>query len=79
MTSIGFLGLGNMGRPMAENLVKAGHTVRGFDLSAAALEAFAAAIEGRAPYPITLAEMTANVRAFEAITRSAASGRIEAI
>src|ERR1700744_1625322 len=43
MTSIGFLGLGNMGRPMAENLVKAGHKVRGFDLSAEALAAFAAA------------------------------------
>jgi predicted dehydrogenase len=43
------------------------------------LEAFAAAIEGGAPYPITLAEMGANARAFEAITRSAASGRIEAV
>jgi 3-hydroxyisobutyrate dehydrogenase len=43
MTSIGFLGLGNMGGPMAANLVKAGHRVRGFDLSAAALEAFAGA------------------------------------
>ncbi len=28
---IGFIGLGNMGRPMAENLVHAGHMVRGFD------------------------------------------------
>jgi 3-hydroxyisobutyrate dehydrogenase len=43
MATIGFLGLGNMGRPMAENLVKAGHRVRGFDFSAAALGAFAAA------------------------------------
>ena len=43
MASIGFLGLGNMGRPMAENLVKAGHKVRGFDLSAEALAAFGAA------------------------------------
>jgi 3-hydroxyisobutyrate dehydrogenase len=42
MASIGFLGLGNMGRPKAENLVKAGHKVRGFDLSAEALAAFAA-------------------------------------
>ncbi|MBR7191026.1 MULTISPECIES: 3-hydroxyisobutyrate dehydrogenase [Gordonia] len=31
MTTIAFLGLGNMGGPMAANLVKAGHTVRGFD------------------------------------------------
>ncbi|RRH74802.1 3-hydroxyisobutyrate dehydrogenase [Falsigemmobacter faecalis] len=29
---IGFIGLGNMGGPMAANLVKAGHEVTGFDL-----------------------------------------------
>ncbi|PSC02725.1 3-hydroxyisobutyrate dehydrogenase [Alsobacter soli] len=34
MTTIGFIGLGNMGAPMAANLVKAGHTVIGYDLSA---------------------------------------------
>ena len=28
---IGFIGLGNMGGPMAENLVAAGHEVSGFD------------------------------------------------
>jgi len=38
MTTIAFIGLGNMGNPMAANLVKAGHTVRGFDLVAANLE-----------------------------------------
>ncbi|MBI1619175.1 3-hydroxyisobutyrate dehydrogenase [Aquamicrobium zhengzhouense] len=32
MNTIAFIGLGNMGNPMAANLVKAGHTVRGFDL-----------------------------------------------
>ena len=37
MTRIAFIGLGNMGMPMAANLVKAGHTVRGFDLSADAV------------------------------------------
>lgn len=31
---IGFIGLGNMGAPMAANLVKAGHAVTGFDLAA---------------------------------------------
>ena len=31
MTTIAFLGLGNMGAPMSANLVAAGHTVRGFD------------------------------------------------
>ena len=36
MASIGFIGLGNMGGPMAANLVKAGHTVPGFDLVEAA-------------------------------------------
>jgi 3-hydroxyisobutyrate dehydrogenase len=38
MTSIGFIGLGNMGGPMARNLVAAGHAVAGFDVVAAALE-----------------------------------------
>jgi 3-hydroxyisobutyrate dehydrogenase len=33
MPKIGFIGLGNMGLPMAQNLVKAGHAVAGFDLS----------------------------------------------
>ncbi|CCV14477.1 3-hydroxyisobutyrate dehydrogenase [Mesorhizobium sp. STM 4661] len=32
MTTIAFIGLGNMGNPMAANLVKAGHAVHGFDL-----------------------------------------------
>jgi 3-hydroxyisobutyrate dehydrogenase len=39
MATIGFIGLGNMGAPMAGNLVKKGHIVRGFDLIAANLEA----------------------------------------
>jgi 3-hydroxyisobutyrate dehydrogenase len=43
MATIGFIGLGNMGGPMAANLVKAGHTVRGFDLNPAALDALVAA------------------------------------
>lgn len=32
MTTIGFVGVGNMGGPMAANLLKAGHTVKVFDL-----------------------------------------------
>jgi 3-hydroxyisobutyrate dehydrogenase len=32
MTAIAFIGLGNMGGPMAANLVKAGHSVAAFDL-----------------------------------------------
>jgi len=31
MAKVGFIGLGNMGMPMATNLVKAGHQVQGFD------------------------------------------------
>jgi 3-hydroxyisobutyrate dehydrogenase len=40
---IGFIGLGNMGGPMAANLLKAGHTVTGFDLAKPALDALAKA------------------------------------
>lgn len=39
MTSIGFIGLGNMGGPMARNLLKAGHEVTVFDLSDTATSA----------------------------------------
>ena len=42
MTTIAFIGLGNMGGPMAANLVKAGHAVLGFDLVPASREAAAA-------------------------------------
>ncbi len=38
MTTIAFLGLGQMGGPMALNLVKAGHVVRAFDVMPAAVE-----------------------------------------
>jgi 3-hydroxyisobutyrate dehydrogenase len=43
MTVIAFIGLGNMGAGMAANLAKAGHSVRAFDLAAAALERAAGA------------------------------------
>ena len=42
MAKIGFLGLGNMGGPMAANLIKAGHEVRGYDVVPAACIAAAA-------------------------------------
>lgn len=38
MAIVGFVGLGNMGGPMAANLVKAGHRVKGYDLVAENLE-----------------------------------------
>lgn len=37
MSRIAFIGLGNMGSPMAQNLLKAGHELTVFDLSATAL------------------------------------------
>ncbi|MFF2146516.1 2-hydroxy-3-oxopropionate reductase [Kitasatospora sp. NPDC058190] len=40
---IAFVGLGIMGKPMAVNLVKAGHQVTGFDLSQASIDAVVAA------------------------------------
>lgn len=39
MAVVAWIGLGNMGGPMTANMVKAGHTVKGFDLSAHALAA----------------------------------------
>lgn len=38
MTVIGFIGVGNMGGPMAANLIKAGMTVKAFDLSQEAVD-----------------------------------------
>ena len=43
------------------------------------LEAFADAIQGRAPYPIGDADMVATVAAFEAVCRSVKSGRAETV
>src|SRR4028118_1553977 len=39
--SVGFVGLGAMGMPMALNLLRAGHRVRAFDVSPAARTGFA--------------------------------------
>src|SRR6266508_1475866 len=47
MAKIGFIGLGNMGQPMAHNLIKAGHAVSGFDVNRDAVDKLAAA--GGAP------------------------------
>jgi len=43
------------------------------------LEAFADAVQGRAPYPIGDADMIATVAAFEAVCRSVKSGRTETV
>jgi 3-hydroxyisobutyrate dehydrogenase len=49
VSKIAFLGLGNMGGPMAANLVKAGHVVAGFDLVEAAKASAASAGVAIAP------------------------------
>lgn len=56
MAKIGFIGLGNMGGPMAANLAKAGHEVRAFDLDATALERAEAAGAVRAANATATAE-----------------------
>ncbi|TFD45964.1 3-hydroxyisobutyrate dehydrogenase [Cryobacterium frigoriphilum] len=59
-TSIAFLGLGHMGSPMALNLVTAGYTVTGFDLSSAAVDAARASgltVAGTAAEAVTGADI----------------------
>jgi predicted dehydrogenase len=43
------------------------------------IEAFGRAVAGEAPYPVGLDEIAANVRTFEAITRSTRSGKLERV
>lgn len=43
MKKIAFIGLGNMGAPMAKNLLKAGHALKVYDLSTAAVQSVAEA------------------------------------
>jgi len=43
MAQIGFIGLGNMGFPMAQNLIKGGHAVNGFDIDGTVRDKFHAA------------------------------------
>lgn len=58
MAKVGFIGLGNMGGPMAANLVKAGHQVNVFDLSD---DAVAALVEEGANKAATAAEAVQDV------------------
>jgi 3-hydroxyisobutyrate dehydrogenase len=60
MAQIGFIGLGNMGLPMARNLIKAGHSVCGYDLSTAALDRFSA-LGGIAVRSLDVASMGVDV------------------
>ncbi|WP_295856065.1 3-hydroxyisobutyrate dehydrogenase [uncultured Xylophilus sp.] len=58
---IGFLGLGNMGAPMARNLLKAGHTLTVLDLVPAAVAALAEAGAATADSPAALAASDAEL------------------
>jgi 3-hydroxyisobutyrate dehydrogenase len=58
---IGFIGLGNMGGPMAANLAKAGHNVTAFDMSAAALDRAAAVGINRAGSAVEAAKAAESV------------------
>lgn len=82
MARIGFIGLGNMGTPMAGNLVKSGHAVTGFDLIAANNDAAASrgvtiatdakAAVAEAEFVVTMLPAGAHVRAVWADVVSAA-------
>jgi 3-hydroxyisobutyrate dehydrogenase-like beta-hydroxyacid dehydrogenase len=56
MTQIGFVGLGTMGGPMARNILRGGHAVRGFDMNPAAVAAHVAAGGTAATSPKNAAE-----------------------
>jgi 3-hydroxyisobutyrate dehydrogenase len=60
MAQIGFIGLGNMGLPMARNLIKAGHVVTGYDINVAASDKLAGA-GGVAATALDMACMGADV------------------
>ena len=59
--NIGFLGLGNMGGPMALNLVKAGHRLHVYDLSAASVAHLVEAGATAASSPAALAQADVEV------------------
>ncbi|MGR3378787.1 3-hydroxyisobutyrate dehydrogenase [Salipiger abyssi] len=74
---IGFIGLGNMGAPMAANLAKAGHEVTGFDVAGATAEGVAQAISG--PEAVKDAEVVITMLPNGAILRDVAAELIPAM
>ncbi len=74
---IGFVGLGNMGAPMAANLVAAGHSVTGFDLTAPMPEGVTRAASAAAA--ATGAEVVITMLPNGAILRSVAAEIIPAM
>ncbi len=87
MTTVALIGLGNMGAPMAGNLAKAGHTVHGFDIMAANLDAAvkrgakaaasaAAAVKGADVVMTMLPAGKHVVEVYEQVLASAAKGTV---
>jgi len=72
---IGFIGLGNMGAPMARNLLKAGHRLTVFDLSEAALAGLAEAGATPAASPAAVAGTDAEL----VITMLPASAHVKGV
>jgi len=63
MARIGFIGLGNMGLPMAQNLLKAGHQVEGVDVNPGGVAVDMAGVAaGRADVVITMLPAGQHVR-----------------
>jgi len=58
MSNIGFIGLGIMGRPMAKNLIKAGHELTVYDLVSAGMDELAQAGARKASSPQDVAART---------------------
>jgi 3-hydroxyisobutyrate dehydrogenase len=87
MARIGFIGLGNMGLPMAKNLLQAGHTLAAFDVVPAAQEAARAAgirVVERAADTVADAEIVLTMlpngklvlQVYDDILKSAAAGTL---
>ncbi|KAF1047779.1 3-hydroxyisobutyrate dehydrogenase [Xylophilus sp.] len=74
MTTIAFIGLGNMGGPMAVNLHKAGHAVQAYDLFPAARERLAAA-----GVPVAASAAAAAVDAEVVVSMLPASAHVEGL
>jgi 3-hydroxyisobutyrate dehydrogenase len=84
MAVIGFIGLGNMGAPMAVNLAKAGHRVVGYDINAGAVQALAAAgVQGglieavRDSKPLLIDSSTIDVESARVVTEAARAAGLE--
>lgn len=74
---IGFIGLGNMGAPMAANLAAAGHDVNGFDMADVSVDGVTLAASG--PEAATGADVVITMLPNGAILRSVADQLIPAM